>query len=251
MGNGYVVSLPDWVPDGDLVFLPHTQIARIEGSSGRISTLKLVPDSQETITLTVDRFESGLDQEAPNLNIDTPVVTEVDGQHQILVNGNISDVSNVEFLIFNIFANWDLETFVLSGENVQPDGSFSFTQQFNDVNDSQSISLIHAYAFDEYGNGRLTVVDETWMGSSSFSSSLLEPSPSTPASFLYLELGQEINQTLTNDMFGLNEDVSLTNYAIQPADWMAGGGDVDAPVNSSTGELAGTNEFYLNSMIKS
>ena len=65
VGNGYVVSLPDWVPDGDLVFLPHTQIARIEGSSGRISTLKLVPDSQETITLNIDRDNGQIDQDAP------------------------------------------------------------------------------------------------------------------------------------------------------------------------------------------
>ena len=36
VGDGYSVELPTWVPDGDLIFLPHTQIARIEGSGGRI-----------------------------------------------------------------------------------------------------------------------------------------------------------------------------------------------------------------------
>ena len=64
-----------------------------------------------------------------------------------------------------------------------------------------------------------------------------------PASFLYLDLGQEIDQTLTNDMFGLSDDVSLTNYAIQPADWMAGGTGIGwLSVNSTTGELAGTSK---------
>ena len=59
-----------------------------------------------------------------------------------------------------------------------------------------------------------------------------------------MTLGEEIGESLTNEMFGLNDDVTLSGYTIQPATWMTGTGLNWLSVNSTTGELAGIVEGF-------
>ena len=68
--------------------------------------------------------------------------------------------------------------------------------------------------------------------------------PNSHKSFFYLTLGEEIGESLTNEMFGLSDDVTLSGYTIQPATWMTGTGLNWLSVNSTTGELAGIVEGF-------
>ena len=72
---------------------------------------------------------------------------------------------------------------------------------------SSSDPLIYNFEAEHYGYVK---VEQPNLILTNYKLTLTESSPSTPASFLYLDLGQEIDQTLTNDMFGLSDDVSLT-----------------------------------------
>ena len=73
---------------------------------------------------------------------------------------------------------------------------------------------------------------------------------STNGKFFYLTTGQDIQDSehyshLTNEVFSLPREVTLTNYTIQPNGWMTGGSGVGwLSVDSASGALSGTIEGF-------
>ena len=252
-GDGYRLELPDWVPDGEFVFLPHQSIANLRGDNGVVaSQLNLITPRSEIIKASIDRPNSANDISGPSiLGVET-AVSEVDGNQFLSLSGTIEDASAIEHVIFKVYSDgWGSQA-VFDGSDINQDGSFSFQYELENFPDPSTAKAYAVFAFDEFGNGTHEILNDRY-GQISYSGNFENDnwpdsgSGSTPASFLYLDLDQEIDQALTNDMFGLSDDVSLTNYTIQPADWMAGGTGIGwLSVNSTTGELAGKIEGLNN-----
>ena len=168
----------------------------------------MVTPNLDAIILEIDPIDGGADTREPVITLTENVVSETDGDHFINITGNAQDATGVDNLVFQVMSDYQAELVFVGDDNISPDGSFSLTHKFDDVVNQETVFVNSIYAIDDLGNGLTSRIGP--YNYLPFEISVASPSftQATPASFLYLDLGQEINQTLTNEMFGLSDDVS-------------------------------------------
>ena len=105
-GDGYLLVLPNWVPDGEFVFIPHHEIADLRGDNGVVSSkLNLVTPNSEIIKVSTDRPDSATDVSGPSiLGIGQPFQSMCFAEP----SGTIEDASAIEHVIFQVSSDyWD------------------------------------------------------------------------------------------------------------------------------------------------
>ena len=108
-------------------------------------------------------------------------------------------------------------------EIVDLDGIDESTVQFSWLRDGQTIRFRNedTYTLTDIDAGKwitgvISYTDQAGTYETLSSNSI----QINPISFFYLTPGEQISQSLTNDMFGLSDNVDFSDYTIQPAAWM-------------------------------